>query len=489
MIKNERQLRITKTQLDNFQKHLKLIAKEKKDGRDSELLYVEETAIKEQIKELKNQIADYESIWGSKKIIPVLDSIDKIPRALIEARLSFGLSQRELAERMGLKEQQIQRYESTEFESASLARIKQLIKALDLKVTDNFKLFDEKITYGDLFNKIKEFGLDLDVIYTRILPPEISTHIKKVKKSDILDTEGGEFINYFSHIFPLTPEKLLGNNPLKMEIADLGNVRFKLRKKHNPKSTTAYTFYAHYIALSVLQATKQLHVKPLPTDPYEIHREIIESYGSLSLENAIRYVWNLGTPVLSLDDPGAFQGAYFKEQNRGIILLKSRTKSSARWTFDLFHEYWHATQHQSDTTQYILDVEDFEKDNSAKEEIEASLFAGAVLLGRSPDKLVQMCLKEANMDLSYLKSAVQQIAKRENVPLDVLANCVAYRLSEEGHDWWGTAEKLQNQDTNIPLIVKEVLMEFINLDLLTEFDFNLLKRALDTSEEKKAIAL
>ena len=42
----------------------------------------------------------------------------------------MGLSQKELADRIGLKEQQIQRYEATEYASASLTRIQEIIGAL-----------------------------------------------------------------------------------------------------------------------------------------------------------------------------------------------------------------------------------------------------------------------------------------------------------------------------------------------------------------------
>ena len=48
----------------------------------------------------------------------------------VEARVASGLSQRDLAERLGLKEQQIQRYEATEYASASLRRIREVVGAL-----------------------------------------------------------------------------------------------------------------------------------------------------------------------------------------------------------------------------------------------------------------------------------------------------------------------------------------------------------------------
>ena len=49
-----------------------------------------------------------------------------------------GLSQKELAKRLGIKEQQLQRYEATEYAPASLRRVIEVTKALGLKVQSVF---------------------------------------------------------------------------------------------------------------------------------------------------------------------------------------------------------------------------------------------------------------------------------------------------------------------------------------------------------------
>jgi len=482
MIKNERQLKITKNQLERFKNHLSLL-EDIDPERKTLLIKCEQEAVKEQIIQLENEINEYQSLWASKKPIQLLESIKDIPRALIEARLSLGLSQKELAERVGLKEQQIQRYEATEFETASFARIKELIKALNIRTSDKLVESFENLTYGNLFDKINEIGIDEHLFYDRILPPQTSSYLREAKKEDRIDTIGVQAIDYISSIFPLTPDKILSTQPLELSVAGLGNIRFKIRKKANEKFTTAYTFYAHYLALIVIQASQDLPIKDLPLDPYFIRKDILDKFGSLTLENAIRYMWSIGIPIISLNDPGAFQGAFFRERGRGIILLNSRTRSHARWQFDLFHEYWHAAQ--SKTVQQMIEIENFTEqisDQISKEEQEASLFAGAVLLGRSPDKLVRMCLKKAKYDLVKLKQAVKEIASEENVPVDVLANCVAYRLAQERHDWWGPAENLQDHKTDIPEIVRDILLEYINLDAISQLDLELLSRALDYSE-------
>jgi HTH-type transcriptional regulator/antitoxin HipB len=62
--------------------------------------------------------------------VPDLGYIAVVPQDLIRARIASGLSQKELAKRLGMPEQQIQRYEAKEYESVSLARIAEIAKAL-----------------------------------------------------------------------------------------------------------------------------------------------------------------------------------------------------------------------------------------------------------------------------------------------------------------------------------------------------------------------
>ena len=70
---------------------------------------------------------EYESLKAGGFELDELNVFAELATFLIKARIARGLSQRELADRIGLKEQQIQygeRYEATDYASASLARLK-----------------------------------------------------------------------------------------------------------------------------------------------------------------------------------------------------------------------------------------------------------------------------------------------------------------------------------------------------------------------------
>ena len=60
----------------------------------------------------------------------VLLTVSKISGVLINARIARGLSHRQLANMMGLKEQQIQRYESKDYANVDLGRVQEIARAL-----------------------------------------------------------------------------------------------------------------------------------------------------------------------------------------------------------------------------------------------------------------------------------------------------------------------------------------------------------------------
>ena len=59
-----------------------------------------------------------------------LREVEQLPQKLVRARIAAGLTQEALAEKLGLKRQQIQRYEASEYASASLATIRQIAQAI-----------------------------------------------------------------------------------------------------------------------------------------------------------------------------------------------------------------------------------------------------------------------------------------------------------------------------------------------------------------------
>ena len=132
MIKNERQYRITRAQVERFERTIRELRSRSQTDSDVHPLIAkaQEDAVSSQLEDLKREMREYESLKTSEFPIDELEVVSGLPSMLIKARIARGMSQRDLAERIGLKEQQIQRYEATDYASASLSRIREIVSGL-----------------------------------------------------------------------------------------------------------------------------------------------------------------------------------------------------------------------------------------------------------------------------------------------------------------------------------------------------------------------
>ena len=136
MIKNERQYRITRAQVERFERTIKELRSRSQTESNVHPLIAkaQEDAVSSQLEDLKREMREYESLKTSEFPIDELEVVSGLASMLIKARIASGMSQRDLAERIGLKEQQIQRYEATDYASASLSRIREIVSGLSGKV-------------------------------------------------------------------------------------------------------------------------------------------------------------------------------------------------------------------------------------------------------------------------------------------------------------------------------------------------------------------
>jgi len=134
MIKNERQYRITKAQAAKFEAALKTFGSKSRNDQATHplLAKAQKVAIKSQLDSLNDELREYEELQSGKVPAPDLGYIAVVPRDLIRARIASGLTQKDLAKRLGMAEQQIQLYEAKDYESVSLARIAEIARTLQL---------------------------------------------------------------------------------------------------------------------------------------------------------------------------------------------------------------------------------------------------------------------------------------------------------------------------------------------------------------------
>ncbi|NMS01714.1 helix-turn-helix transcriptional regulator, partial [Vibrio parahaemolyticus] len=124
------------------------------------LIQAQKNALIFQRDDLLAEIEEYEQLLSGEFAVFDVDNIANLPKALIRSRIYLGLTQKDLAEKLGMKEQQIQRYENTEYSSASFSTIVSIIGALDLKVTEDVFLPKASRTKNLLLSKLADAGLD-----------------------------------------------------------------------------------------------------------------------------------------------------------------------------------------------------------------------------------------------------------------------------------------------------------------------------------------
>ena len=136
MIKNERQYRITRTQAERFARTLDGLRSrpEGADGVHPVIAQAQVDAVSSQLADLEAELREYEAVREGRFEVEALREAVNLPELLIKARIARGLTQRELADRLGLKEQQIQKYEATDYMAAKWSRIREVADALSMEL-------------------------------------------------------------------------------------------------------------------------------------------------------------------------------------------------------------------------------------------------------------------------------------------------------------------------------------------------------------------
>lgn len=83
------------------------------------------------INHIQEEIEEYEALKSGKIKLPGLDSLNTIPELLIKKRIANGWTLEQMARRLGMHYQQIQRYENTEYESATFRTLQKIAYVLN----------------------------------------------------------------------------------------------------------------------------------------------------------------------------------------------------------------------------------------------------------------------------------------------------------------------------------------------------------------------
>ena len=94
------------------------------------------SGIESQLDDVRREIAEYEKLKSGRVKSIVVHSIVGIALSLVKARIARNLTQKQLADRLGLAEQQVQRYESTQYRGVAVEGLQEVADALKVRVKE-----------------------------------------------------------------------------------------------------------------------------------------------------------------------------------------------------------------------------------------------------------------------------------------------------------------------------------------------------------------
>ena len=131
MIKSDAQRERTVAQIEGFRKAL-ANAEQEKPGKRSAAI---RGSYESMIRQLEDELREYDQLKTGALELPHIDRLDEIAPFIAKIRIAKGVSQTELARRLGISKQVISRYEETDYQTVAIARLQEILDAIGIKTT------------------------------------------------------------------------------------------------------------------------------------------------------------------------------------------------------------------------------------------------------------------------------------------------------------------------------------------------------------------
>jgi transcriptional regulator with XRE-family HTH domain len=459
MITNERQLQMARRDLERFEAAVAGDVIEV--GVDPIILNAQKQALENQANELRRDIDDYLRLRTGEIRTFRIETLADLPRALISCRIASGMTQKELADRLGLKEQQIQRYETQNYSGASFSRIADVADAVGLEMPRELKLANAG-SIEAILKRVALAGLDPQFVRRRIAPMG----------------DPRSAADRLGFVFDWNPDDIFSTVPLELPAVGGSTARFKMPRRRNERGVAAYTAYAHRLAQICANAMPGGPPEEIPTSARPMI-EIIRRRGSVDFEATLETAWDLGIIVLPLGDGGQFHGAHWRINGTNVVILKQGEKSSAKWLIDLLHEIFHAARFPDQLNHAVIEeAETSDHRREDEEERRATWYASLVATDGRAEEIFAALINETSGNIRFLKNAVARKATATGLDAGVIANYVAYRLELQHVDWWGAAANLQDRSIDPLAVARDTFFRRFNFSALNEDELELLQLAL-----------
>lgn len=131
--------RITQARAEEFRRGIAQWEQERSSKLHPKLQQAQSDALRSQLQTLERELREYDELKSGRQKTLKYGSFDELPKARCRHESRAGWTQKDLADRLGLDEQQIQDYEATDYQRASLARIREIVRALEIEIREEVK--------------------------------------------------------------------------------------------------------------------------------------------------------------------------------------------------------------------------------------------------------------------------------------------------------------------------------------------------------------
>ena len=170
MIKNDWQLRVTKKRIGDFENALFELERLPESNAQPWLRAAQRESLESEMDNLRKQVEEYGLLKAGKVVLPGAEVIQQVPDVLIKTRISQGLNQEELAERLGVSKQCVQQYEQTNYAHVTLATAQRVMQAL----------LSSKGASGESMGRLRSMRRSTKTANKKVDPPKKTATAKKV---------------------------------------------------------------------------------------------------------------------------------------------------------------------------------------------------------------------------------------------------------------------------------------------------------------------
>lgn len=129
MIKSDAQRERTVAQIEGFRQAIDKVGAEKPGKRSAAI----RGSYEGMIRQLENELREYDQLKSGELSLPKIDRLDQIAPFIAKLRIAKGVSQTDLAQRLGVSKQVISRYEESDYQTIGIARLQEILDAIGIR--------------------------------------------------------------------------------------------------------------------------------------------------------------------------------------------------------------------------------------------------------------------------------------------------------------------------------------------------------------------